>query len=730
MNKNTFAENMEELVNKSNSAISILSGMTDSLVADSESVTVKVDDSSIIIPSYNNILNRIKVVEDTVSAITTGNGTITLADGTNRNITVDTLMQVPSKIENVANVTTFDVNSNWFFEDLMFPKIIVKLNLKDKIDDNSDRVVVKRIILDIKGNLENVTRDFYRYNIENRNLTYADALNLITSNKDIQYYEDEQIINLPLYEVKYIGDFTIKGIETVNGNNWYYLDDLYYGSFDSQLQTVTKNIRLTNGDVLKFNESLYTVTEVDEKNNRIRIKSTLGFNYPGVANQMSIYNDPFADKFIEIPIGYNEINCIFLKGVNEKYNTISHEWSNCISFVSNDLSYSDDSNMNLSMYYNTYVADFGANFIAQAKERVINNYNGKTPNAPTLNVDDFSVVQINTQINSALNINTIKTTQSSILNLKSKIKTLKNTISKQKFDLVNITDANSRLQQLNLITENSNNLRSLTTEYSTNVDYLNAFILDNKIVKTSPKYRIRGFFDIPDAQYSFTDGDIKVGKQEIIGFDIAYRYLKLDNTGVELTTYNYVDKNNNQITATFSDWTTYRSKIRQRRYDAETDSYQWEVENVGDGSEININQIDIPITAGEKVEFKVRSISEAGYPTNPLLSNWSNSVIIEFPENISATNQIDNIIDDVNAELTSIKLDETMRAAGFSSHIDDEYSSPVDNVTYHHNAANIMYQALDDSGVYKTTSLSNYINVLLDKIKTLENKISALEKNS
>lgn len=730
MNKNTFAENMEELVNKSNSAISILSGMTDSLVADSESVTVKVDDSSIIIPSYNNILNRIKVVEDTVSAITTGNGTITLADGTNRNITVDTLMQVPSKIENVANVTTFDVNSNWFFEDLMFPKIIVKLNLKDKIDDNSDRVVVKRIILDIKGNLENVTRDFYRYNIENRNLTYADALNLITSNKDIQYYEDEQIINLPLYEVKYIGDFTIKGIETVNGNNWYYLDDLYYGSFDSQLQTVTKNIRLTNGDVLKFNESLYTVTEVDEKNNRIRIKSTLGFNYPGVANQMSIYNDPFADKFIEIPIGYNEINCIFLKGVNEKYNTISHEWSNCISFVSNDLSYSDDSNMNLSMYYNTYVADFGANFIAQAKERVINNYNGKTPNAPTLNVDDFSVVQINTQINSALNINTIKTTQSSILNLKSKIKTLKNTISKQKFDLVNITDANSRLQQLNLITENSNNLRSLTTEYSTNVDYLNAFILDNKIVKTSPKYRIRGFFDIPDAQYSFADGDIKVGKQEIIGFDIAYRYLKLDNTGVELTTYNYVDKNNNQITATFSDWTTYRSKIRQRRYDAETDSYQWEVENVGDGSEININQIDIPITAGEKVEFKVRSISEAGYPTNPLLSNWSNSVIIEFPENISATNQIDNIIDDVNAELTSIKLDETMRAAGFSSHIDDEYSSPVDNVTYHHNAANIMYQALDDSGVYKTTSLSNYINVLLDKIKTLENKISALEKNS
>lgn len=730
MNKNTFAENMEELVNKSNSAISILSGMADSLITDSESVAVKVDDSSIIIPSYNNILNRIKVVEDTVAAITTGNGTITLADGTNRNITVDTLMQIPNKIENVANVTAFDVNSNWFFEDLMFPKIVVKLNLKDKIDDNSDRIVVKRIILDIKGNLDTVTRDFYSYNIKNQKLSYADVINLITTNKDIQYYEDEQIVDLPLYEVRYIGDFTIKDIEIIGVDTWYYLDDLYYGVFDSSLQTVTKNIRLTIGDTLKFDESLYTVTEVDEKNNRIKIKSKMGFNYPGVAHQLSIYNNPFADKFIEIPIGYNEINCIFLKGVNEKYNTVSYEWSDCISFISNDLVYSNDLNMNLSTYYNTFVADFGANFIAQAKERVINNYNGKIPNAPVLNVDDFSVVQINTQINSALNNNTIKTTQSSILNLKSKIKTLKNTIANQKFDLVKITDANSRLQQLNFIAENTNNLRNLTTEYVTNVDYLNAFILDNKIVKTSPKYRIRGFFDIPDAQYSFVDGNTKAGKQEIIGFDIAYRYLKLDNTGVELTTYNYVDKNNNQITATFSDWTTYRSKIRQKRYDMETDSYYWEVENVGDGSEININQIDIPITAGEKVEFKVRAISEAGYPTNPLLSDWSNSVIIEFPENVSASNQINNIIDDVNAEMTSIKLDETLRAAGFNSHIDDEYSSPVDNVTYHHDAANIMYQSLDDSGVYKTTSLSNYINTLLERIKTLENKINVLEEKN
>ena len=49
--------------------------------------------------------------------------------------------------------------------------------------------------------------------------------------------------------------------------------------------------------------------------------------------------------------------------------------------------------------------------------------------------------------------------------------------------------------------------------------------------------------------------------------------------------------------------------------------FDWKIENVADGSEININQIDIPITKGEKVEIKIRSISEAGYPDNPLKSD-------------------------------------------------------------------------------------------------------------
>jgi len=72
--------------------------------------------------------------------------------------------------------------------------------------------------------------------------------------------------------------------------------------------------------------------------------------------------------------------------------------------------------------------------------------------------------------------------------------------------------------------------------------------------------------------------------------------------------------------------------------------FDWKSENVADGSEININQIDIPITKGEKVEIKVRTISEAGYPDNPLKSDWSEPIIISFPSNLTTRNAMADLV--------------------------------------------------------------------------------------
>lgn len=62
------------------------------------------------------------------------------------------------------------------------------------------------------------------------------------------------------------------------------------------------------------------------------------------------------------------------------------------------------------------------------------------------------------------------------------------------------------------------------------------------------------------------------------------------------------------------------SLTREQVWDDETGTYIWKDEQSADGDVININQIDIPIRYGEKVEIKARSISEAGYPRNPAKS--------------------------------------------------------------------------------------------------------------
>ena len=154
---------------------------------------------------------------------------------------------------------------------------------------------------------------------------------------------------------------------------------------------------------------------------------------------------------------------------------------------------------------------------------------------------------------------------------------------------------------------------------------------------------------------------------------------------------------------------------KEKVYNSTLDVYEWKEENVGDGNVININQIDIPITSGEKVEIMIRSISEAGYPTCPLKSEWSNSVIISFPSNLSSSNQLTNLIEDVNSDRNSIQLDDVLTSAGFYTHISDETTNPNDSAkSYHHKAENIYYKDNES---------------LLQIIEKLTKRIEELEKN-
>ncbi len=86
--------------------------------------------------------------------------------------------------------------------------------------------------------------------------------------------------------------------------------------------------------------------------------------------------------------------------------------------------------------------------------------------------------------------------------------------------------------------------------------------------------------------------------------------------------------------------------------------------------------MDIPITKGEKVELRIRSISEAGWPQNALKSEWSDNVTVEFPANLEGSDQVANILSDATQEEAQIQLDETLNATGVITHLQDGYPNP------------------------------------------------------
>ena len=66
------------------------------------------------------------------------------------------------------------------------------------------------------------------------------------------------------------------------------------------------------------------------------------------------------------------------------------------------------------MLYFNFVVDFGKQMEGQGKERAITAFHGIIPDAPSLSIDQFQVKQINTQLNSALDTEDIKSTQAQI----------------------------------------------------------------------------------------------------------------------------------------------------------------------------------------------------------------------------------------------------------------------------------------------------------------------------
>lgn len=706
-NTNSYSENMALLTKAASDMLDVAQAMNETITGNEAEVVVSDD---VVLPSYQNIVNRVERAERTVSRFTAGKGVIETGDGTYRKINVETISRPANTIENLGGISQFDIDPNWFFESLQYPRCTVKIDLAGKIEEDSDRVFVTRLIVDT--NQERLTDDV-KSDILNSTLSYGEMIKFLEDNY-ITYKEDKDEIKLPLTYEKFNGDFQVTGINLIKNSDtglnqtWYYLSTINYATVNDNGASEEAGHVLQVDDYLRFNNTLFKIKEINQSEMRVRLEYNVGYDTVGLYDTLEFYNDPFKEKVVSIGIGIDEIDIVYIKGVNEKFNLLSREWSNPVIFESNNLTYSKDADMNMLTYYVKNVADFGRMWIAQVKEGRMPAYGGKTPSAPILNEEDLRVVQINTQLNATLDSERYVSITSEIASVKSNITATRNTIASNKNKLITEYDANRRDVITNSINSDTDKLNNLTTQFSSLVDELNTLLNDAGAINYTPKYHVRGFFAIPDPQYTIEDQ--KIGKQSVIGFETMYRYLHVDETGAKLNTFDYTDSSNDTTeSGVFTDWSIVSSPILDKQYNEETDTFEWKSETL-DGTHVTINQVDIPIRSGEKVELKVRSISEAGYPYSPLKSEWSNSVIISFPDNLMTNDSVTTILETVKSDMTSVILQETLSAAGLYTHISDS------NSQYKHNADNIEYTEtyVDDAGNTNVVTMS-----LADKIRAM-----------
>jgi hypothetical protein len=676
------------------------------------------------LPSYQNVLNRVERMENTISKFAQGKGVVEVDDGSYRKIKVDLISKPADNISGLSSISTFGIDSNWFFESLQYPRCVVRINLKGKIDDASDRVYVNRIIIDTEQ--DNLT-DEIKSNILSSQLGYGSMIDYL-DNSDIIYREDRDETKLPLTYEKNRGRFQIintaiiKNTFTSINEMWYYLSDVKYSTVTEDGAVETSENFLSVDDLLRFGDSVYRIVQIDHSEKRVRLGYDSGYDIIGTGDVLEIYNNPFKEKVISVGIGINEICIIYVKGVNENYNLLSREWSNPVIFNTNDLLFEENSTIDFVSYYRSNIADFGRRLIGQYKEGQLTSYEGKKPYAPTLVTNDLRVVQINTQLNATLDNEEYNRVTAEIASVKSNISAVRTTIATNKDKLIQATNKSQRNNINNTINNDTEKLNNLTAQFSSLVEELNTMLNTAGAINYVPKYHVRGFFSIPQPRYDVEEGNKNVGKQQIIGFETMYRYLHVDESGQQLNTFDYTNSDNILETGVFTDWNLSVSPFLEKSYDKNNDRYEWVNENV-DGTHISINQVDVPIRSGEKVEIKVRSISEAGYPYNPLKSDWSNSVIISFPDNLTSDNSVTNVLDMVKNDMTSVTLQETLSAAGIYTHVADA------NSLYKHNSDNIEFSEIDNDKT-STMSVAEKIRALSSKIKLideLQNKINELE---
>lgn len=732
---NSLSYFLEQALILEKNSLETVSKVSDAVTSQKDTVTITLTDPNdtkntitYSIPSFGYLKSEIERLDNsikTLSNIDSGTGSrVQLSDGSYRKIIASKLDCEAPTITTTNNITNFNFKSNWLFEDMMNPYLYANVDLSNCVPTETERVLIQRYIL----NCTNSKQLNYFENIKS-NSTKIDYKSFLKGllNNGITYVLDENYYDLPPIRRRYSGEFAIDRILentlTPDGKNILVriiLKSLLYTDNNSGVENT---VTLSKNDILEIKESpvttRYMVTYVDSATNEIKLKRMEGYSPIKNETIFKIGSNQVKKISVEIPVSFDRREVIFIKAIDPDSNIPSSKWSPGIAFYSNDLKYTSPQGVTsrLETFYQKNVVDFGNIILSYSKDYYPSIVEGIKPDAPILHYDaeddsasDFKIVQINKQLAEGTESNTFKKLIADKENALSQINNNNKLIEEQKefIQTTKFATTTEKLNAQNKLAEYVKNQGTYTSLYNSIVNQIKSQFAATYIEK--PKYRVRGFWSIPSPKISKSSGP-----QQIIQFKVRYRYLSESGVANKEEEFTYLDGTTN-ATGRFSNWNEVLTPMR-RRVKGSDGTYSWEKINTADPDQININQLDIPIQNGEQIEIQIKSISEAGFPTNPMESDWSEPVIIafnDFPElqgddisEIIAQNRVDASVANVVESMTG----NTFAHMASSFYTNDKY--------FAHNAESITSGFLSP----EQTPITLY-----DKLYDLQNQITAISE--
>ena len=738
--QSSFPKVADQVISFNKNIVDILSKIDSATTTTSSTVSLQIYDENGVLrnftlPSFSSLKSEIDRLNNNINSLYSIDSAGAMIQTSNQNkfkkiITVD-LNREPLPVGSLGTFDTFKSAPNWFFDSLMDPMVSVELDLSNKIEDNVRKCQVRRFIVDFAKNVDgtltplgqsalNSFNDRFR---NNPNIVYTEFEDWHTTTnglvEPLNPKFDEQVFDLEPNNLLYDGNFSVLRIQEdrINRKLWYVLDTLDYIVVDS-----AEVRQLSLGDEVIINtektSTRYKVIEIStaESNPRARFEKVEGIEpIPVGIGTLKIYSPVVYTKKMRVSIGYNERNVIFIKPVNADNNLVAKKWSLGTGFYSNDLRLSSESPANgltMEQFYIDYVYDYGVALKDLVAKKTPNSLAG-TPNSPVLNLDNFKVVQVNKHLTDTPDANLIKQKHNYQISLKSEITQIDAAITdrNKKLKVVKFTNENqkkqSQLEINDLIAKKDSKSKLLATLAQEIIT-----LSKNPQSKVDPKFRVRGFWSMPEAVS--TRG---TKPQEVVQFRVQYRYVSKSGQETPIEQYQ-VDTT--QSKAAFSNWSEFKTDARKRTYDPSTGEYYWEIENLESADTPNINQLDISIQQGEKVEFRIKSISEVGWPESAVESDWSEILSVDFPDDLNnVVNENDFILQEATKEDLKVSVSNELSAKGLDEHLSDTVT--VNSKVFHHDSTKIISGFKDENGV--ALDLYEYMKSLQDRIIALEEKI-------